>query len=287
MPVRLSEGEIVERANLLPAFPKVVADVLATLDDDNATMTSLIGLVESDPVVTARVLSVANAAAKSGAWRKGLRDMHVAVSLIGLSRLRQIAISVSIAEFARGTRVTRGYWDHSVAVGVSAQELARLRPLPESMLVSVDYALVAGLLHDIGQLWMARFYPLECQMVRQAAVASGAAIVDVEQDYFGVDHCRVGRILATGWGLPSSIVEAIAGHHRPSSAMGRLAAITHVAENLVVALGLGGNDQLPSIELSEAACTAVGLDWSEDLSPLLGRIEARSRHLGKIFRAVA
>lgn len=283
MPLSLSESEIIERASLLPAFPKVVTEVLATLDDENASTSALIELVESDPVITARVLSLANSAAKSGNWRKGLRNMHVAISMIGLSRLRQIVISLSLADFARETRVTREYWDHSVAVGVAAQELAKLRSCSDSSLVSVDYALVAGLLHDIGQLWMARFYPLEYQMVRQAMTQPGPSMFEIEQHYYGTDHCKIGRILAAGWGLPSSIVEAIAGHHQPHGDCGRLVVITHVAETLVAALGIGSCNHLPVIHLSEADCQAVGLDWQEDLTPLFGRIEARSLHFGKIF----
>jgi HD-like signal output (HDOD) protein len=287
MPLRLSQDEIIERASLLPAFPKVVADILATIDDDNATVSALIELVESDPVITARVLSLANSAAKSGSWRKGLRDMHVAVSLIGLSRLRQIVVSLSLADFARETRVHRGYWDHSVAVGVASQELARLRTLQDSSLVSVDYALVAGLLHDLGFLWMARFYPLEYQMARQAMAQPGESNLDIERHYFGVDHCEIGRVLASGWGLPSSIIEAIAGHHQPDHASGRLVAIVHVAEILAVALGMGMNGHQQLMNLSDAACIAAGLDWQDDLNPLFGRIEARSRHLGRIFQAAA
>lgn len=286
MPLRLSEDEIIERASLLPAFPKVVADILAKIDDDNATVSALIELVEIDPVITARVLSVANSAAKSGSWRKGLRDMHVAVSLIGLSRLRQIVISLSLAEFARETHVPRGYWDHSVAVGVAAQELARLRPLQESLLVSVDYALVAGLLHDIGFLWMARFYPLEFQMARQASVQAGESTIEIEHHYFGVDHCQIGSVLASGWGLPSSIVEAISAHYRPNPASGRLVAIVHVAEILSVALGMGMTGHKQFMDLSDSACIAAGLDWADDLNPLFGRIEARSRHLGRIFQSI-
>ncbi|MDE2440289.1 MAG: HDOD domain-containing protein [Betaproteobacteria bacterium] len=286
MPLRLSEDEIIERASLLPAFPKVVADILAKIDDDNATVSALIELVEIDPVITARVLSVANSAAKAGSWRKGLRDMHVAVSLIGLSRLRQIVISLSLADFARETRVPRGYWDHSVAVGVAAQELAKLRPLQESLLVSVDYALVAGLLHDIGFLWMARFYPLEFQMARQASEQARESTIEIERHYFGVDHCQIGSILAAGWGLPSSIVEAISVHYQPNPASGRLVAIVHVAEILAVALGMGMAGHKQFMDLSDSACIAAGLDWTDDLNPLFGRIEARSRHLGRIFQSI-
>lgn len=288
MPLCLTEDEIIAGASLLPAFPKVVTDILATIDDDNATVSGLIELVESDPVLTARVFSLANSAAKSGNWRKGLRDMHVAISMIGMSRLRQIAISVSLADFGRETRVTRGFWDHSVAVGVAAQELARLRPLPDSSLVSADYALVAGLLHDIGFLWMARFYPLEYQMARQAmAQPGGESNIEIERRYFGTDHCQVGRILAMGWGLPSSIIEAISSHHRPNPALGRLVAITHVAEILVGALGMGMNGHTPFVNLSDAARVAAGLDWKDDLNSLFGRIEARSNHFGRIFLSMA
>lgn len=287
MPLLISDTEIIERASQLPAFPKVVSDILATIDDDSATISTLIELVESDPVITARVLSQANSAAKSGTWRKGLRDMRVAVSLIGLSRLRQIVISLSLANFARETRVTRDYWDHSVAVGVAAQEVARLRPLPENMLVSLDYALVAGLLHDIGLLWMARFYPQEFQVAQQAMALSKRANIEIEQHYFGMDHCQVGRILATGWGLPSSIIEGIAGHHQPNLSAGRLGLITHVAETLVGALGMGASAPVSPLHLSEGACVAAGLNWNDDLNSLFGRIEARSRHLGLVFQVTA
>lgn len=283
MPLKLTEAEIVERAQLLPAFPSVVTDVLATLDDEGATVNTLTALVARDPVVTARILSLANAAAKGGQWRKGLRDMHVAISLIGLSRVREIVLNLSLADFAEKTHVARGFWQHSVAIGIASQELARLKHGMDSALVSTDYALVAGLLHDIGQLWMARFYPLEYQMVKMAMARGKGNIIDLERQYFGIDHSCIGAILASGWGLPSSIVEAIGGHHQIDPGGKRLVAIVHVAEVLVTALELSAHD-VPRIEaLSEDACELVGLDWSEDLSSLFGRIEARARHATAIF----
>ncbi len=273
----LTESEIIEHVALLPAFPGVVNDILATLEDDNATLGALIQLVGRDPVITARVLSIANAAALGGRNPRELHDMQVAVSMIGLSRVREIVLAVSLAKFSQESRMSSFFWEHSIAVGVAAQELAREAHF------SVDLALVGGLLHDIGQLWMARFYPLEFQMVRMALETSERDVLEVERAYFGMDHCMVGRILASFWKLPPAVVEAVAHHHDKHPPAGKLLAATHVAEAIANALDLARHEQARVNYLSASACAELGLDWTQDINYLFGRIEARTRYLCRTF----
>jgi len=167
MALQLSDHEIIERSKSMPAFPKVVTDILATLDDDGATLGSLVSHVEHDPVITARILSIANSAAMAGHSGSNVNDVRKAISLIGLAKIREITLAVSLAEFTHGCRMASYFWEHSVAVGICAMELGRFTHH------SADYALVAGLLHDIGQLWMAHFYPLEFQLcARRPATAT-------------------------------------------------------------------------------------------------------------------
>jgi len=278
MPLHLKESEIVERSALLPAFPGIVNDILETLDDDNATIGALIQLVGRDPVITARVLSIANAAAMAGRNQRDVRDMQVAVSLIGLAKLREIVLAVSIAEFSKESRMGHYFWEHSVAVGIAAQELARIGHC------SADFALVCGLLHDIGQLWMARCYPLEFQMVRMSMErAPEMDILDAERNHFGIDHCAIGRLLAMAWRLPVSVVAAIQHHHDAHPPADKLVAATHVAEAVANALDLSRHDQASVSILSAASCDLLGIDWKDDLNYLFGKIEARSRHLARIF----
>ena len=280
MPLHLSEAEIIERAVLLPAFPTVVNDILKTLDDDNATIGTLSSLVERDPVITGRIFSLANTAAMGGRSQRELKDMQVAVSLIGLSRVREIVLAVSLAEFSRESRMSNYFWEHSVAVGVAAQELARIAHF------SVDYALVGGLLHDIGQLWMARCYPLEFQRVRMATQARPqACILETERAHFGTDHCVVGRVLANAWQLPASVVAAIAHHHDRYPPADKLVATTHVAEAIANALDLSHHEEARVGQLSEAACEQLSLDWHADLNYLFGKIETRTRYLCETFVA--
>lgn len=279
MPVLLTESEINERSINLPAFPRVVNDILATLEDENATLGALVHFVECDPVITARIVSIANSAALGGRHGKQLRDVHMAVSMIGLSRVREIVLAVSLAQFAQDSRMSSYFWEHSVAVAITAQELGRFTH------ISPDYALVAGLLHDIGQLWMARFYPLEFQMVRSTVDCSERGIIDVERQYFGMDHCEIGAILTTRWGLPQAVVSAVQSHHDPRLVLDeKLADLTHVAEVFSNALDLTGRAENQVAALSEEACAAIGFDWNQDLNALFGRIEARTEHACRVFR---
>lgn len=279
MALHLKDGEIIERAALLPAFPSIVNDILETLDDDNATLGALIQLVGRDPVITARVLSIANAAAMAGRTQRDVRDMQVAVSLIGLAKLRELVLTVSIAEFSRESRMAHYFWEHSVAVGVSAQELARIGHCPP------DLALVCGLLHDIGQLWMARCFPLEFQMVRMSLERDPEMdILTAERHHFNTDHCVIGRLLASAWRLPASVVAAIQHHHDAHPPADKLVAATHVAEAVANALDLARHDQAKVSTLSAAACDLLGIDWKADLNYLFGRIEARTSYLSRSFR---
>jgi len=279
MALKLTKEEVILGATKLPAFPRVVNEILQTLEDEGATLNALSRLVETDPVITARIISVANSAAMGGRHTGELRNVHMAISLIGLTRVKQIAVAVSLAEFARKSRMTSYYWEHSIAVAIAAQELGRFTH------ISGDYAQVAGLLHDIGQLWMAHTHPLEFQMVRNALDAENRNVIEVERHYFGTDHCVIGAILASQWGLPMPVVAAIRYHHDPEPALAeKLVSLIHVAEILTNALDLSERQENHVARLSGEACAAIGLNLEDDLNYLFGKIEARSENACRAFR---
>ena len=279
MSIHLTDDDIIRRAEALPAFPRVVNDILTTLDDEGATLGMLVGLVERDPVIAAHVLSIANAAA-AGRGDNPVRDVRKAISLIGQSRVRKVVLGLTLAQFAREARVSTHFWEHSVAVGVAALELAGAGRQPPGL------ALVAGLLHDIGQLWMSHFQPLQFQMVRAVMVEGRRSVVDVEREYFGTDHCAIGGLLVAHWGLPEPVVEAVALHHDPDGEpqASSLVAIIHVAEVLANALDLCQREENLVSHLSGTACARLGIDWQQDMSGLFGRIEARSEFASRVFR---
>jgi putative nucleotidyltransferase with HDIG domain len=278
MSLKLNHAEVLEKARLLPAFPSVITQILETLDDDNATLGQLVEYIERDPVITGRVVALANSASLHGRHQVKMGDVYTATSLIGMSKLREVVVGLSMAEFAKSAKLATRYWEHSVSVGVCAQELAK------SVGASPDFAFISGLLHDMGQLWLSRFYPDEFAQACQLADSGKMPIVEAERKVFGTDHCRIGQEVGEFWGLPVGVLDAISYHHHPEADMDKLVAVTHVAEVISNALNLGDRQGSQVTYLSTLACNRLGIDFTEDMQHLFGRMEAKSEYACWIFR---
>ncbi|MDR1351562.1 MAG: HDOD domain-containing protein [Zoogloeaceae bacterium] len=277
MSLNLKLADLPESIARLPAFPKIISELLADLDDENSSMLTLAQHVERDPVVTGRILSAANRILYYEGWPE-VRDIYTAVSLIGFTRIREIVLAASTVSFAGHCR-TRFSWEHSLAVGIGAQELAQL------VNVNPHVALVAGLLHDVGQLWMSCIHPLEFQRARLLVEVHGKEICAAERELFGFDHCTIGAMVAHHWRLPADVVAAIGHHHTPSdkAATQKLVAITHMAELIANALNLPHRNVNRVTRLSPVVHKTLGVDWSQDCSALFGAIEARYQYASVIF----
>lgn len=281
--VMLTRDQVIEHSQSLPSFPRFVTDILAALDDPDGSLAVLADCILRDPIITARVLSVANAASARTRGRAEVADIYTATSLIGMSRVREITLISRLGTFVNGIAVEgmpSTFWQHCVAVGVCCEEVAQHITLP----VSSDAALIAGLLHDVGQLWLYSFNPVAYRTCWQQALSQAIGIDHMERAHFGIDHTTIGAWLAEYWALPTGIVAAIGGHHAPDTALDiPLVPLVHVAEVLSNALDLGGRDENRVTHLSSAACQQLGLVWDAGIHPLFGRIEARSRHANTFF----
>jgi putative nucleotidyltransferase with HDIG domain len=281
----ITRDVVIERSSSLPAFPLVIRQIVATIDDPEASTEMLAGHIRHDPVIAARVLSLANAAATGTRRQTSTHDIFTAASLIGMNRVREMALLAGVSGFVADMAppgMTATFWQHSVAVGVCSEEIALHTAAP----ASASAALIAGLLHDVGQLWLYRFNADRFSEAWPHALAHGIAIEQAERECFGVDHTVIGAWLAEHWTLPAGIVAAIRGHHAPELALGEpLVPVVHVAEVVSNALDLTGREENHVTSISSAACRALGLTWDERARVLFGRVEARSRHANTLFGA--
>lgn len=281
----ISRDEVVDRAADLPAFPRIVVEILAALDDPDASLNLVADHIKHDPVITARVLSMANSAASKSRRQSMVRDVFTATSLIGIGRVRETTLTARIGHFisgAVGTARGTGFLQHCVAVGVCSEELA----LHVALHTPGDMALVAGLLHDIGQLWMSRFRPRTSAEAWSDAMGHTIGIDAAERAHFGVDHGTIGAWLAEHWQLPTPVIEAIRHHHDAGPEREELLVpLLHVAEVLSNALDLGGRAENRVTYISSSACSRLGLTWDDRALQLFGRIDARSAHANQIFSA--
>ena len=279
----LTRESVIARSDVLPSFPRIVSEILDAVDDPELSIQVLSHCVNLDPVITARVLSVANMASVRGRRDEDVNDAFTAISLIGMRRVREIALVSSVGNFvdaSGASSVPGSFWAHCVAVGVSCEELVIHVDEP----ISSDAALTAGLLHDIGQLWLCGYNPQVFRQALHTAHTCRVGVDVVERDAFGVDHCTIGAWLAEHWGLPAGIVAAIRHHHDPDlGPKDALVAVVHVAEVMSNALDLAGRAENHVTAISGQACDRLGLVWDDSIHALFGRIEARSRHASHFF----
>lgn len=263
-------ARILANADRLPSLPPVVGKLIDLLADEAVTMDRLVAQIKSDPVLTARVIALANAG-KYGTQNIG--TLEQAVPILGFNRLRDIAVNNAMLEvFAQDTPPgLRSLWLESVAVAVCAEEMARRNGENPSI------AYVTGLLHSIGKLLLYAIFRDDYLKLLSLWRGGNGVLHEIETDMLGVDHAVVGYELARSWSLPDIIAEAILGQTRSceedAEFMG-MASVVHYGVVLAQALDLAQVPENRVSSFSARSLLRMGVQ-SPEASSLFAKIEGR------------
>jgi HD-like signal output (HDOD) protein/ActR/RegA family two-component response regulator len=218
----------------IPRPPVTVVALEKVLADPDAGVIAVAAVINRDAALTARLLRVVNSSF-FGVGRQVTR-VDAAVNFMGVSLVRAIALADGATRsFTVLPEVLDldGWNNHAVRVATSAREIA-LAICPQDRSLA-DEAFLAGLLHDVGQVVMAGVAPAEWKALEETSAREGLPLNDVERRAGRVSHAVVGAYLLSLWGLPSSVVEAVAFHHTPERLAGTTfdaAIAVHVADAL-------------------------------------------------------
>ena len=206
----------------LPACPQVLKRIVSVSDDPMYPIRDLALICTSDPVLTARLIGTANAAAYGMPGR--VDNANLAVTLLGVAgTLRVVEACEAITPFRNDLFDSEAFFSRSRFGAAAAQGLARFCPR-----VSTAAALSAGLLHKIGLPVMAQIHP--------EALSDGGDAERIAQErlMIGVGHPEAGALLAQKWRLPNALVTAIRVHaeSEQASKTGELASITAIAARM-------------------------------------------------------
>jgi HD-like signal output (HDOD) protein len=144
----------------LPSMPDLAPRIGAVIDDPTTASEHIARVIQTDPALAARVMSVVNSAAYNTG--PAIQNLSQAVSRIGRKQIRNLVFSFIVKGMFR-TKSTKlkkrmqALWSHSCHVGAIAAILAKQTPG-----LDAERALLAGLVHDIGVvpvLDKARQYP--------------------------------------------------------------------------------------------------------------------------------
>lgn len=205
---------LVGRVRTLPAMPRVYSSLRIVISRENVDVHELAKVLATDPVMAAKVLQMAN----SAFFRLARPTVNIdqAVSYLGVPAIRSMVTSSSIFSPWPGAGSStlvnlEELQSHAQFAARAAQALAT----PASL---GDEALLAGLLHNIGYWLLAHEYPEGLANAVETAVAERVPLYEAEAHVLGASHAQIGGYLLGLWGLPQSIVDAVAYHHAPHRA---------------------------------------------------------------------
>jgi len=216
----------------LPTPPVVFTQINRVIDNEDASVYDVAGIIAEDPAMSAQVLRLANSAYYG--LTNPVPHVKQAVVVLGLNEVKNVVLAASaLAAFRKSSadiEYQDEFWRHSLAVAVTARML--LRSFRADKLIEAETAFSAGLLHDIGKMVIHCYAAAHYQKIRQYLKEYGGPDCRAELEVMGLDHCRIGGYLARRWKLPADIMEAISFHHAPPATpeAGSWATIVHVAD---------------------------------------------------------
>ena len=203
----------------LPSVPATLARVIQITGKLDASAEQVAKVVMLDQSLATKVLRLANSAYYGRRTKAG--TITEAVVTLGFTSVRNLAASASVVDALFPKRMFPGFcwqdmWVHSVTCGLAAESLygrmtGRFGGGNES-------AFIAGLLHDVGKLILARALPQRFVQIVDTCREYGYQMVNAESNLLSTNHAKIGGELAEAWEFPEALQAGIAFHHAPDDA---------------------------------------------------------------------
>lgn len=202
---------LTSRVDALPSLPVIASRLLEVVDDPKSSASDMAVLISTDPALAARLLKLANSAYYGFPRRIG--TVNLAVVVLGLEAVRDMCLSVIITDcfFPSNGDLPfdmTGFWKHSLSCAVASRMIYRMCDASHP-----GEGFIAGLVHDIGKLFFARYFPEEYGEVAHRVDNEDVPLLDAERERFGVTHPVTGAWLLDEWNLPIWLVDSTRYHH--------------------------------------------------------------------------
>jgi putative nucleotidyltransferase with HDIG domain len=210
----------------------VAQSAIRLANDPDARITDLASLVDTDPPIAARFMSVANSVIYFRGWVTS--STQSAIVRLGLASTRDLLFQVVYASTSSGLKRYQGAVQASFRRSVVAAHAARV--ISRELSIGSEYDYMSGLLHDIGE---ARIYRILDGLKDRH---DPKLVQQLVRKY----HESAGAEVAMAWKLPTEIVDACAAHHDPAAAATPHVRLVMIADCVVDALDSEGTPESPA-----------------------------------------
>ncbi len=138
----------------LPVLPIIVEKINNIIDDPSADTEDLAAVVETDAVISAKILSIANSAFYNTSSH--INSIKEAVLRLGTHEIQALAITIANKNLYKAQNkickeLLERLWYYSLATAINAESIASLQKLSPS-----EKYFTMGMVHNIGQTLLLR-----------------------------------------------------------------------------------------------------------------------------------
>lgn len=230
--------EYVNQIRDLAIIPPVLVSVLSLPDNTDLSFEKLENMVQSDQVLVARMLKLANSPFYSRGNRvSGIRQVITRLGFRTVRSMVAIALADSIFMHGNYRKFKDEVWSHSIATGVASHYLAH----DYNMKDQEDFALVAGLLLDLGKVVLNSLDRKKYIEVLTEYLQEGQTkpIEEIEERLFQVRSEVIAVEAACIWQLPAAVIEILEQRPQKIEEQKDLSRLLNLADLLVRKLGFG------------------------------------------------
>ena len=209
---------LLTRVKPLPVLPNGTPVLLNALSDAAMPFDELADTLGNFPTIVARLLSLANSPWSSPA--SPVTSLDSAIARLGLDTVRSVSIALTLAAPFNPVRCAafsaRRYWCSAL---LAAHTASRIAVATRSTIgFSSPVARTAGLMHNLGVLWLADALPRETD--RALSIAAENPMTSVNEALMstcGFSYSQAGAALSDAWQIPQPIASGMA-YHLPAPA---------------------------------------------------------------------
>ncbi|MBA4367354.1 MAG: hypothetical protein C0403_06905 [Desulfobacterium sp.] len=190
----------------LPVLPSVIQEVQQTVSDPEAAIDQLTQIIEKDPIISAKLISVVNSPIYRG--RSKFTTVKEAITRLGVKETQNIVLALGSKAFYKTpnlqfkTLIER-LWQHSLACAYCAKKIAETLKLKDA-----EGYFLMGLIHDIGKILLVR---------KLSEVYSSNNSVDINEISQTIHeaHCSIGGVILRNWKFSQDFVRVATLHEGP------------------------------------------------------------------------
>jgi HD-like signal output (HDOD) protein len=194
----------IDNAEHIGSAPNIAIALADAINDPNFNSAKAAYYINMDPTIAALILKVSNSAYYSRGQQ--IKTVQQAITHLGLETVKKLVFAIEmIGKYRCDYPYTSFdyplFWKNIIAVAMLADAIAVFSNFPDP-----DSSYLAGLLSNIGLLFMRQYYPYLFKQVLDNCKRSEISFAKSADGIWFYDHKFLSYLIGIRWGLPDRVI---------------------------------------------------------------------------------